>query len=50
VLAELARGGQLFLFTCRPETRDLLTRIDPTALILEMGGREPRREFGVVNS
>jgi uncharacterized protein YhaN len=50
VLAEIAGGGQVFLFTCRPETRDLLKRIDQNALTLEMGGREPRREFGVVNS
>jgi len=28
----------------------LLRRIDPGALTLEMGGCEPRREFGVVNS
>jgi uncharacterized protein YhaN len=49
VLAEMAAGGQVFVFTCRPETRDLLKRIDPGALTLEMGGREPRREFGVVN-
>jgi hypothetical protein len=45
----MAAGGQVFVFTCRPETRDLLKRIDPGALTLEMGGREPRREFGVVN-
>jgi uncharacterized protein YhaN len=49
VLAEMAGRGQIFLFTCRPETRDLLRRIDSGALMLEMGGREPRREFGVVN-
>jgi len=41
----------VFLFTCRPETRDLLKRIDPTAITLEMAGSETRREsLGVVNS
>ena len=37
VLADVARRQQVWVFTCRPRTADLVTSVDPTAGVLRLG-------------
>jgi uncharacterized protein YhaN len=41
VVADFATRHQVLLFTCHPSTRDLLTRVDPGAAVVELRPGEP---------